>query len=210
VSAPETITVSNAANASAPLSVLNVSLSGSNPGDFLVGMGCTSAVAPGGSCILPIYFAPQAQGARSAILSITTDDPAHPTLTANLSGVGGALPQGPEGIQGPQGPQGPQGSAGSVVLVKCHTVTKRVRHKTKKVQKCSTKTLRAGTRFTIHGRDVIASLSHAGVIYARGTSDDGRLVFGAVRFLRPGRYTLTLASRHGRRWIVTRKEILIG
>jgi hypothetical protein len=206
VSAPQTVSVSNAATATAPMHVLNVSLGGSDPGDFLIGMGCTSAVAPGGSCTLPVYFAPQAHGARSATLSISTDDSAHPTLTVSLSGVGGSLPQGP---QGPQGPRGARGPAGSVLLVKCHTVTEKVHHKTKKVQKCSTKRVGSGKKFTIRGRDVVATLSRHGRIYARGTVRHGHLVLTATPRVGPGRYTLTLTSRRGHRWLVRREQVVV-
>jgi hypothetical protein len=88
---------------------------GADADDFLVvGDTCTGAILPtGGSCDVRVRFAPQAAGARNAVLTILGDSGA-PFI--DLSGTGGALPaglQGPQGTQGPQGAQGAQGPQGA-------------------------------------------------------------------------------------------------
>jgi hypothetical protein len=87
-STPRTITVSVPANASA-VTFGSVALAGTNPGDFAVGPdACSSAsVAPGGSCAIRVTFTPQAEGARSAGLLITSNASGSPH-TVTLSGTG--------------------------------------------------------------------------------------------------------------------------
>lgn len=49
---------------------------------------CTAPIAPGSFCLLTINFTPQAAGTRTGTLTIASDDPAHPQVVLNLSGVG--------------------------------------------------------------------------------------------------------------------------
>lgn len=116
-SAGQTVTITN--NGSGPLLVTGWAFSGTNPEDFFVGASsCGGEIAPAGSCQITVEFAPQGTGARSATLSIASNDLSSPA-TVTLAGTGGSLPQGapgaagPQGAAGSQGLTGPQGAAGS-------------------------------------------------------------------------------------------------
>ncbi|HUZ14613.1 MAG TPA: choice-of-anchor D domain-containing protein, partial [Gaiellaceae bacterium] len=102
-SAPQTVTITN--NGSAPLVISGLAFSGAKPGDYFVGSStCGGSVAPGSSCAVGVRFAPQATGASSASLDITSNVPSgnNPTSTQSvpLSGTGGKLPAGPPGPPG--------------------------------------------------------------------------------------------------------------
>jgi hypothetical protein len=185
-STEQTVTVTNtAANGQPALTVTSVVLSGTTPSDYIVTNGCTAAVAAGGSCPIEVRFAPQAQGASSASLTITTDAAAQPSALA-LSGTGGPLPQGPKGATGTRGP------AGRIELVTCTTV--KVRGKSK--QHCTTKLTSKPVKF----KTARATLSRGRVIYARGTASlrhgSEKLSLRDIKRLKAGRYTLTLTYGH--------------
>jgi hypothetical protein len=105
-------------------------------------------------------------------------------------------------LPGPQGAPGLPGPPGEIELVTCTTHTKTVirHHKKVKVkqQKCSAKLVSGPVTFTTSGAAAHATLSRRGVVYATGSARDGRTRLVAGRPLRPGRYTLTLASARGR------------
>ena len=67
---------------------------GNNPGDFGVGMTCTSGppVLPAGTCTLTVTFTPAALGPRTATLTISSNATNGP-LVIDLSGVGSSLPE---------------------------------------------------------------------------------------------------------------------
>ncbi|HSZ69960.1 MAG TPA: choice-of-anchor D domain-containing protein [Solirubrobacteraceae bacterium] len=114
-SAAQTLTVHNGGEA--PLVVSSATLGGADPDDYLLDNGCQTPVAVGANCRIGVRFAPQAQGASTATLTLQTNAPTAPAPLA-LSGTGGLLPQGPQGAQGVQGlpgaegPRGAQGSSG--------------------------------------------------------------------------------------------------
>ncbi len=114
ISSAQLVTITSSGTTA--LTVTGLSFAGTNPDDFLIGSTtCFGEIAPAGTCTVSVRFAPQAEGARAATLSI--DSNAATALAAvSLSGTGGQLPQGPQGDAGPQGnpgPQGPQGDAGA-------------------------------------------------------------------------------------------------
>jgi hypothetical protein len=84
----DTVVLSN--TGTAPLTLGSLAVTGSNPGDFTASspVSLPAAIAPGSQITLSIAFAPSAPGARSASLSINTDDPLSPTLQVPLSGTG--------------------------------------------------------------------------------------------------------------------------
>jgi len=84
-SASQPVTVSNTGGA--PLGVLSITFTGANPGDFVQTNNC-STVAASGSCTINVSFQPTALSGRSAALSISTNDPSHPTLGVTLNGIG--------------------------------------------------------------------------------------------------------------------------
>lgn len=58
-------------------------------GDFALAPGgnCTASVFPGGTCDFFVVFKPTAAGTRTGVLSVPTNDPQNPMLTAQLSGI---------------------------------------------------------------------------------------------------------------------------
>jgi hypothetical protein len=72
------------------LSITNIGLTGTNPGDFSQTNNCGSSVLAGANCAIGVTFAPMAAGARSASVSITDDAGGSPQ-TVNLSGTGAAV-----------------------------------------------------------------------------------------------------------------------
>ncbi len=75
------------------LNVSSISLGGTNPGDFGSTAAATYTIAPGASESFDVTFSPSAGGARSAELSIVSNDPASPAAVT-LSGTG-VVPQPP-------------------------------------------------------------------------------------------------------------------
>ena len=232
LSAPQTVTVTN--TGLGPLVVTGLTFAGADPQDYLVTSNeCLGPIASGAICVVGVAFAPQAQGASSATLQIASNDPNGPA-SVSLSGTGGQLPQGPRGptgttgatgqtgatgASGATGPTGAQGVAGKIELVVCNKVTKTTiahgkKHKTT-VQHCRTRLVSGVVKFTIDRDDLGASVSRAGITYATGLAiptgtDRWQLILTRhLRKLRPGRYTLTLRSRHGGRRILERRPITI-
>ena len=69
-------------------------------------------------------------------------------------------------------------------------------------------------KFTISNAATRATISRKRTVYATGvrvsrTKRSSQLVVTELRPLRPGRYTLTLQSRHGRRSMIRRTQITI-
>jgi hypothetical protein len=134
-----------------------VSFTGAGGSSYIVDASdCIAPVAPAGTCSIVVRFAPSAQGALDAIMNIESDGGSAPV---NLTGAGGALPQGAQGAPGEQGaagspgPPGAPGAPGTVELVTCRTITKKIhlRHhkiRKKKVKKCTTKIVSGPVRFT--------------------------------------------------------------
>ncbi|HTZ87158.1 MAG TPA: hypothetical protein VMB05_10875, partial [Solirubrobacteraceae bacterium] len=122
---------------------------------------------------------------------------------------GSAGPAGPIGPAGPAGPQGPAGADGKVQLVKCTTV----KQGSKKVQKCTTKLVSSPLTLKAASASAHARLSRYGVLYAAGTARTHRgrlsLSLNSRRRLRPGRYTLTLITGHGRHAQVHSQSFLL-
>lgn len=214
------MTVTNTGNG--PLAVTGLAFTGSDAGDFLIGSStCGAPVAPGSSCQVTVRFAPQAQGARSATLQISSNNVGGPVLVT-LSGTGGQLPQGPTGqtgATGATGATGPQGPPGKIELVVCTNVTKMVTTKGHKhkvtVKKCATRLVSGRVKFVTADRDLAASVSRGHVIYASevavptGAERWQLLLTRDTRPLRPGHYNRILRTLHGRRSIVQRTTITI-
>jgi hypothetical protein len=212
VSVPQSAIFTN--NGSAPLEVSGFSITGANPGDFLIrddNNTCHAAVAPGASCSASVSFAPQAQGSRSATLTALTNASTNPTVT--LNGTAGALPTGPTGptgpigTTGPVGPQGPTGPAGpigttgpagptgpsgagqGVSKVKCSVSGKKPKVVCKGALKDSQRTqarwrLTRGSRTVAHG---FVEVSHG----------EFKLRVDKVADLTPGGYVLHVGGRKG-------------
>jgi virginiamycin B lyase len=215
-STPQALTVTNTGHGI--LQIAKAQVTAGDTDDFLITTDtCSGATLwPGEACTVDVRFGPTAPSARSATLTLTSNDPTSPLLIA-LGGTGGQLPQGPAGspgFPGPVGPtgatgaQGPAGKDGQVELLTCKpvtsTITKKVHGKPKKTkvtkQKCTTKILAGPLTFTTSSTN--ASLSRAGITYATGTAiQAGRhpqLLLQPGRVLSPGSYRLRVTRGDGR------------
>jgi hypothetical protein len=92
-----------------PLIVSGALLAGANAGDYLIGNRCQQPVDPGSSCEIGIRLSPEAQGARSASLTVLSNA-ANAVPLVSLTGTGGPAAQ---GVAGPAGPGGPSGRTGT-------------------------------------------------------------------------------------------------
>ena len=103
-------------------------------------------------------------------------------------------------------------TAGQIELVSCQTVTATVKTRGKKRtvtrRTCTTK-LVSGT-VTFAATQASARLTRGGALYATGTANQIRLVLHTRRPVHPGRYTLILRHRDGRRTITNRRQITIA
>jgi hypothetical protein len=74
---------------SEPLTVESVDLGGPNAADFtLAAAAPRNALASGVSVAIPVRFAPSAEGARSATITLNTDSAATPNVVVQVSGTG--------------------------------------------------------------------------------------------------------------------------
>ena len=219
VSAPQSVTVTN--NGSAPLVVLGFAVGGTHPDDFFTSTDtCGDEIAPGSSCTVKVHFAPQAQGTRSASLTVLSN--ASTSTPVALTGAAGPLPQGPAGATGATGPAGatgatgakgatgPRGKPGKIQLVTCRVVKVKVKGKMVKRKKCTTRLVSGTVKFTTTSV-AKARLSKAGVLYAKGTlTKKSGLVLRAVRRVKTGIYTLTLRYRWSGMQLTARSRIRIN
>ena len=93
-----TFTIRNTGNAN--LTGLGSTLSGSHATDFVITTPATTPVSGGGSTIVVVTFAPQANGARNAVLSIANNDPdgGESPYVINLTGAAVEPPSGSDGF----------------------------------------------------------------------------------------------------------------
>jgi hypothetical protein len=168
-------------------------------------------LAVGVDCFVGVRFTPAAPGPRSATLTLGGSN-SHPApATVALLGTGVAPNSGPAGANGatgapgPVGPAGPTGANGKVELVTCRLAGASTGHGHSaahaKAMRCTTKLVAGPVKFTTTGAATRAVLSRAGTVEATGVLS-GRggstLLLSASRRLKAGRYTLSLAGRHGR------------
>jgi hypothetical protein len=69
------------------LTITQISIQGTNAGDFLENDNCAGELNPQTSCTINVIFTPKATGARSAVLTITDDGGESPQMVT-LSGTG--------------------------------------------------------------------------------------------------------------------------
>ncbi len=86
-SAPSTVTVTNASNASVTVS----SITSNAPAEFAVSSNTCATVAAGATCSFAVTFTPSAAGARSASITVTSNGTGSPQIVA-ASGTGGVIP----------------------------------------------------------------------------------------------------------------------
>jgi phospholipase C len=85
-SPPQTITVTNKSTSNA-IGNINISMTGTNPGDFAQTNNCGTSVAVGASCSITVTFTPTTTGSRTASVSMKDNGGGSPQ-TASLSGTG--------------------------------------------------------------------------------------------------------------------------
>jgi len=83
-SAAKTVTLSNTGNTS--LSISNIAMGGTNPGDFAETTKCGTSVAAGANCTISVVFTPWDSGSLSAFLAITDNASGSPQ-TVSLTGT---------------------------------------------------------------------------------------------------------------------------
>ncbi|OGU14682.1 MAG: hypothetical protein A2076_08215 [Geobacteraceae bacterium GWC2_53_11] len=81
-SVTNSVTVTNAGTAD--LTISSLAISGVNTGEFKISSNC-STVAPGGICSIDVNFVPASFGAKSAVLSVLSDDQANPAVIISLA-----------------------------------------------------------------------------------------------------------------------------
>lgn len=84
-SPPQYVTLENTGDGTLTISSITVS------GDFLETHSCGTALAPGDSCTIAVYFYPTQSGTRTGTLTVTSDAPGSPQTVA-LTGAGVAPP----------------------------------------------------------------------------------------------------------------------
>ena len=84
-SAPRVITIKD--TGTSDLTVNEITLTGTNATEFGQTNSC-STVAKGGSCAISVTLSPTSAGSKSALVSISSNDPKKPIITVKLSGKG--------------------------------------------------------------------------------------------------------------------------
>jgi len=85
------VTLNNTGNAT--LSITGQTISGANATDFSVSHPSAASIAATGNDYIELRFAPTVIGSKSATLTITSNDPNHPTQTVSLTGTGSSSAQ---------------------------------------------------------------------------------------------------------------------
>jgi hypothetical protein len=87
-STPQTFTLSNTGTSN--LTVNSITLTGDNASEFVRSNdNCTGkTIAPSSSCTVQVTFSPTSSGAKTANLSIVSNDPGKPTFEVKLIGTG--------------------------------------------------------------------------------------------------------------------------
>ncbi len=113
IGAPQSIVISAESGGA---QITGVHVTGAAAEDFLISSdGCTGATVESethATCTVGVRFAPFQEGARDAVLSVSSTASAG-TLEVPLAGSGTGLPSGPAGAQGARGEAGSKGSAGT-------------------------------------------------------------------------------------------------
>ena len=112
-SAGKSLTISNTGTAN--LLVIGLSLSGDHASEFSIEGGCGGQTLPAsGTCTLMVRFSPTAEGAKTASLSIESDDPETPEVNVPVTGTG--LPAARHTIRATTGAHGAIEPAGDVLV----------------------------------------------------------------------------------------------
>lgn len=90
----QSITVTNTSTTTA-LAINSIAVTGTDAVDFSQTTTCGASLATGASCTVDVTFAPKTQGAKTAAVTISTNDPANGvpvgTFTVALTGLGSSI-----------------------------------------------------------------------------------------------------------------------
>jgi SpoIID/LytB domain protein len=86
-----TYMITNSGNAA--LSISGITLTGANAGDFSLSTPLPTSVAAGGSGMFTVAFSPKATGDRTALVTISSNDPQRASYTFSVKGTGSQQPQ---------------------------------------------------------------------------------------------------------------------
>jgi hypothetical protein len=82
----QSVTVSN--TGAAPLTINNIRMGGTNPGQFaLTSNSCGTILAVGSSCTISVAFSPTTPGSKTALVNVNVAAPAT-SQSVSLSGTG--------------------------------------------------------------------------------------------------------------------------
>ena len=87
-STAKTITLSNTGQG--VLTNIVIGFAGVNASEFTQTTNCTSTLAIGASCSINVSFRPTAIGTRNATVTVASNDPVNPVVSAALTGIGAA------------------------------------------------------------------------------------------------------------------------
>ena len=196
------------------LDISTASLGGDNPGDFaIVSNSCAAAtLALDQTCAIGVRFAPTTTGLRTATINLSDNELTPISVIVTGTGTpfvppppGNPAPTGnpPGSTTGPTGPTGttpPKVVAPNIVLVACRTTTSKVRGKTVRKRKCTTRKFTSSVSFSAGSATVTLARGHT--VYATGTARKAdaveHLTLSLRRSLAAGRYTMTLVYGSGR------------
>ncbi len=88
-SSAQVITLSNTGLGN--LNVAGISITGTNAAEFAQTNNCTPTVSAQQNCSISVSFAPLTRGAKTATLTITSNDPTNPVINIPLAGTGYAI-----------------------------------------------------------------------------------------------------------------------
>lgn len=80
------VMISNSGNA--PLNLTSIQMTNSGGGQFVNTNSCGAVLNPGASCVAGVTLTPNASGAQSGVLTITSNDSDEASVAVNLSGTG--------------------------------------------------------------------------------------------------------------------------
>jgi hypothetical protein len=83
---PKTVTIKN--TGTSDLAISDISITGTNASEFNQTNDCASVLSTSGSCTVTITFLTMLTGNRSAVLTVSSNDPQKPTGNVALSGSG--------------------------------------------------------------------------------------------------------------------------
>ena len=91
-SSPKTVTIKN--TGTSDLVISDISIAGTNASEFNQTNDCASVLSASGSCTVTITFLTMLTGNRSAVLTVSSNDPQRPTGNVALSGNGTTMTSG--------------------------------------------------------------------------------------------------------------------